>query len=68
MRQETRRKLDETLLAFRVAREKEREAALKMVRAEEKEREAKILKVIGWRAEIRRHVRRGLRELGFRVR
>jgi predicted DNA-binding mobile mystery protein A len=60
--------LEELAAGQRAAREKEREAALEMVRKEEKEREAKVLKVIGWRAEIRRMVRRGFREMGVRVR
>ncbi|HEY1208828.1 MAG TPA: hypothetical protein VGE85_05635 [Terracidiphilus sp.] len=60
--------LEELAAEQRAAREKEREAALEKIRAEEKEREYKVLKVIGWRSEMRRHVRRGLREAGFRVR
>lgn len=60
--------LEELAAEQRAAREKEREAALEIVRKEEKEREAKVLKVIGWRREMRRNVRRGLRKLGFRVR
>jgi predicted DNA-binding mobile mystery protein A len=60
--------LEELAAEQKAAREKEREAALELVKAKEKEREAKVLKVIGWRAEIRRLVRRGFRELGVRVR
>jgi predicted DNA-binding mobile mystery protein A len=60
--------LEELAAEQRAAREKEREAALEMVRKEEKEREAKVLKVIGWRSEMRRYLRRGLREVGVRVR
>jgi len=60
--------LEELAAEQRAAREKEREAALEMVRKEEKEREAKVLKVIGWRAEVRRMVRHGFRKLGVRVR
>jgi predicted DNA-binding mobile mystery protein A len=60
--------LEELAAEQRAAREKEREAALELVRKEEKERESKVLKVIGWRREVRRSVRRGLRKLGVRVR
>ena len=60
--------LEELAAEQRATREKEREAALEMVRKEEMEREYKVLKVIGWRSEMRRHVRRGLRKLGVRVR
>ena len=60
--------LEELAAEQRAAREKEREAALELVRAEEKERESKVLKVIGWRSEMRRYLRRGLREHGVRVR
>jgi hypothetical protein len=35
------------------------EAALEVVRNEEKEREYKVMKVIGWRAEMRRPVPKG---------
>jgi hypothetical protein len=60
--------LEELAAEQRTARVKEREAALEMVCKEEKEREAKVLKVIGWRSEMLRHLRCGLRELGVRVR
>jgi predicted DNA-binding mobile mystery protein A len=60
--------LEELAAEQRAAREKEREAALELVRKEEKERESKVIQVIGWRAEMRRHLRRGLREHGVRVR
>jgi predicted DNA-binding mobile mystery protein A len=60
--------LEELAAEQRVAREKEREAALEIVRKEEKERESKVIQVIGWRSEMRRHVRRMLREHGVRVR
>ena len=60
--------LEELAAEQRSAREKEREAALEKVRAEEKERESKVLQVIGWRTEMRRHARRELRKAGFRVR
>jgi ERCC4-type nuclease len=60
--------LEELAAEQRAAREQEREAALEIVRKEEKEREYKVMKIIGWRREMRRHVRRELRELGVRVR
>ena len=60
--------LEELAAEQRAAREKEREAALELVRKEEKEREWKVLKMIGWRREMLRHLRRGLRKLGVRVR
>ena len=60
--------LEELAAKQKAAREKEREAALEVVRKEEKEREYKVMKIIGWRSEMRRHVRRGLRKLGVRVR
>jgi transcriptional regulator with XRE-family HTH domain len=60
--------LEELAAEQKAAREKEREAALEKVRAEEKERESKVIQVIGWRSEMRRHLRRGLREHGVRVR
>lgn len=59
--------LEELAAEQRAAREKEREAALELVRKEEKEREYKVMKIIGWRREVRRSVRRGLRKLGVRV-
>jgi hypothetical protein len=60
--------LEEMAAEQRAAREKEREAALEIVRKEEKEREYKVLKVIGWRREMRRYVRLKFREMGVRVR
>jgi predicted DNA-binding mobile mystery protein A len=60
--------LEELAAEQRAAREQEREAALEAVRKEERDREAKVREVIGWRSEMRRHVRRGLRKLGVRVR
>jgi predicted DNA-binding mobile mystery protein A len=60
--------LEELAAGQRAAREKEREAALEIMHKEEKEREYKVLKIIGWRREVRRNVRRMLRELGVRVR
>ena len=60
--------LEELATEQRAAREQAREAALEIVRTEEKEREAKVLKLIGWRQELRRYLRRGLREVGMRVR
>lgn len=60
--------LEELAAEQKAAREKEREAALEKVRAEEKERESQVIQVIGWRSEMRRHLRRGLREHGVRVR
>ena len=60
--------LEELAAEQRAAREKERDAALEIVRKEEKEREAKVLKVIGWRSEMRQMVRRKFREMGVRVR
>jgi transcriptional regulator with XRE-family HTH domain len=59
--------LEELAAEQKAAREKEREAALEKVRTEEKEREYKVMKIIGWRREVRRNVRRGLREMGVRV-
>jgi predicted DNA-binding mobile mystery protein A len=59
--------LEELAEEQKAAREKEREAALELVRKEEKEREYKVMKIIGWRREVRRSVRRGLRKLGVRV-
>jgi len=60
--------LEELAAEQRAAREKEREAALEIVRKEEKEREYKVMKVIGWRREMRRYVRLKFREMGVRVR
>ena len=60
--------LEELAAGQKAAREKEREAALEIVRKEEEEREYKVLKVIGWRREMRRHVRHEFRKMGVRVR
>jgi len=60
--------LEELAAKERVRREKIREEEQERKRAEAKAREKKVLKAIGWRAAIRKTIRRGLREAGIRVR